>query len=74
MVEGLAADLLADLEDPGPALSDVPAVGDPRLQLGDRVTITDNEGLGFSADFHISKIDLSFDGEGLGMTLALRKA
>lgn len=74
-VDGLAADLIADLKDPGPVLSDVPAVGDPRIQLGDRLTIVDTEGLGFSADFHVSKIEYDFSpNEGLSMTLSLRAA
>jgi hypothetical protein len=70
----LAADLVGDLGDPPPAIQDVPVVGDPRLELGDRVTITDPDGLAFTADFHCSKIALSLDSGGLAMTLSLRKA
>jgi hypothetical protein len=73
-VEQLADDLLADLADPGPAITDVPAVGDPRLQLGDRVTIVDPDGLVMSDDFHLSAVNFSYDSGGLGMTLSLRKA
>jgi hypothetical protein len=74
-VEGVAADLLADLKQAGPALSDVPAVGDPRIQLGDRLTIVDAEGLGFTADFHCSKVAFEFSPEeGLAMVLSLRAA
>lgn len=70
----LADDLLADLADPGPAMTDVPIVGDPRLQLGDRVTIVDPEGLAISADFHLSSCDLTYDSSGLSGTISLRKA
>lgn len=74
-VTGIANDLLAALAFPRPALSDIPAVGDPRLQLGDRLTVVDTDGLGFTADFHLSKILLTVDvEEGLAMTLSLRGA
>lgn len=74
-LQRLADDLASDLASPGPALSEVPIVADPRLQLGDRVTISDPDGLGFISDFHISRINTSLDAEG-GMTqsLGLRKA
>jgi hypothetical protein len=70
----LADGLLTDLKDPPAAIQDVPVVGDPRLELGDRVTITDPDGLAFTADFHCSKITLSLDDGGLSMMLSLRKA
>lgn len=74
-VQQIANDLLADLADPKPAITDVPIVGDPRLQLGDRVTITDTEGLAFTADFHLSKVDLQVSpSEGMAMTISLRGA
>jgi hypothetical protein len=74
-VTGIVADALLMLKQAGPILSDVPIVGDPRLQLGDRVTIVDNEGLAISgADFHLSKVDLTFDGEGLSGIVSLRSA
>ena len=73
-IQTIADDLVADLADPGPALSDVPIVGDPRLQLGDRVTIADPEGLAMSADFHLSKCDLSFADGKLSGTISLRSA
>jgi hypothetical protein len=73
-VEGLGVDLLVDLKQPGPVLTDVPIVGDSRLQLGDRVTIVDPDGLGFTADFHLSKCDLSFDEGGLSGVIGLRSA
>jgi hypothetical protein len=73
-IQLIANDLRDDLADPGPALADVPIVGDPRLQLGDRVTIVDPEGLAMSADFHLSSCDLTFDENGLSGTISLRSA
>ena len=76
-IQQIADDLIADLADPLPALSDVPIRADPRLQLGDRVTIDDSgpEGLGFTDDFHLSKVDMELDpGEGFTMTVSLRGA
>jgi hypothetical protein len=73
-IQEIADALLVDLANPGPALSDMPAVGDPRIQLGDRLTIVDPEGLAMSADYHVSACNLSFDEGGLGMVLGLRSA
>jgi hypothetical protein len=67
-------DLRNQLAEPGPALADVPVVGDPRLQLGDRVTIVDPEGLVFTADFHLARIATSLDEGGFSQTLGLRSA
>ena len=72
-IQQLADDLLDDLAEPGPAITDVPAVGDPRFQLGDRVTIVDPDGLVMSDDFHLSAVNFSYDSGGFGMTLSLRK-
>ena len=65
-IQLLADDLIDDLADPGPAITDVPAVGDPRLQLGDRVTIVDPAGLVMSDDFHLSAVNFSYSTGGLG--------
>jgi hypothetical protein len=46
--------LLAVLKDPHPSLSSLEIVGDPRLQLGDRVRVVDAEGLALDADFFIT--------------------
>jgi hypothetical protein len=74
-LQQIADDLRTDLADPGPTLSEVPVVADPRLQLGDRVTISDPDGLGFTSDFHISRIDTNLDADGgLSQSLGLRKA
>jgi hypothetical protein len=73
-LQRIADDLAADLADPGPALSDVPLVGDPRFQLGDRISIQDIAGLAFTADFHLSRCDLSFADGKLSGTVSLRSA
>ena len=74
-LQTLADDLLTDLADPKPAITDIPIVADPRLQLGDRVTITDPDGLAFTDDFHLSKTDLEVvPGEGMTMTISARGA
>jgi hypothetical protein len=53
----LAADLVAQLKNGPPTLSDVRIVADPRLQLGDRATIEDAKGLGIAGqDFHLAEI------------------
>ena len=72
--QAIVDDVLADLADPGPAITDVPAVGDPRLQLGDRVTLVDPDGLVMDDDWHLSAVNFTYDPGGLGMTLSLRKA
>ncbi|SDC25921.1 hypothetical protein [Actinokineospora iranica] len=42
----VAASLLADLADPVAVLAEIPVLGDPRVQLGDVVTVADPDGLG----------------------------
>lgn len=44
----LATDLLAMLARPAPYLGDTAVLGDPRLQIGDRVELTDSTGSGVS--------------------------
>src|SRR6266508_3105097 len=74
-IDNLAQDLLAQLKDPKPTLQDIPLVGDLRLQLGDRVTLQDPDGLALNTDFNISSIrtDLTKDG-GLEQTLTVSGA
>lgn len=74
-VTGVCQDMLALLKQALPALSDVPAVGDPRIQLADRLTLQDPGGTAVDDDYHVSRIELEFSvGEGLSMTLGLRGA
>ncbi|MBP2479096.1 hypothetical protein JOF53_007968 [Crossiella equi] len=42
----VAHSLLTDLADPTPVLADIPMPGDPRVQLGDVVALSDPDGLG----------------------------
>lgn len=74
-IDGLAQDLLTQLKDPRPVLQDVPLVGDPRLQLGDRVTLQDPDGLALSQDVHLSSVHTEFGQDsGLGQTVNVRPA
>lgn len=74
-IDGLAQDLLAQLKDPKPVLTDVPLVGDPRLQLGDRITLQDPDGLALSQDVHLSSVHTEFTQDGgLGQTVNVRPA
>lgn len=71
-VERLANDLLAQLKNPKPVLPSVDIVGDPRLQLGDRDTLSDPDGLILSRDFAISAVNTTFDASGLGQSIGVR--
>jgi len=53
---GLAADLLAELRRPRPVLVGVEIIGDPRLQLGDRVRLQDRDGIGLDGDYWLTGI------------------
>jgi hypothetical protein len=55
-----ATDLLAMLKDGKPTVQGLAIVGDPRLQLGDRDTLVDANGLVISADVHLAEIQTSF--------------
>lgn len=63
-IENLAQDLLAQLKDPKPVLQDVPLVGDPRLQLGDRDMLQDPDGLALNQDVHLSSVHTEFTQDG----------
>jgi hypothetical protein len=74
-IDHLAQDLLAQLKDPKPLLADVPIVGDLRLQLGDRVTLQDPDGLALRQDVHLSALRTEFTTDsGLGQTVNVRPA
>jgi hypothetical protein len=68
----LTTDLVTQLADPPPVLTGE-VVGDPRLQLADRVTVVEQAGLGLSGqDAHIAGAKLTATGgEQGGLTLAL---
>jgi len=70
-----AADLLVALKDPHPVLTGVAIVGDPRLQLADRVRVADPDGLVLDQDFWIVGIQETFDKtSGYTQSLTLRQA
>jgi len=74
-IDGLSADLLAQTKDPPPIMSDVPIVGDPRLQLGDRCTLVDPDGLAMSKDFNLASVRTEFTKDsGLGQIINVRSA
>lgn len=50
----LATKLLSDLRSPHPTITHVPIVGDPRLELGDRVRLVDVNGLGVDGTYRIT--------------------
>jgi hypothetical protein len=77
---GPAASALADylagvLGAPHPTLSGVQIVGDPRLQLGDRVRVTEPDGLALDGDFWLTAVQTTFSvSEGLAQSVTLRAA
>lgn len=71
-VASLANDLLARLKDPPPVLSTISIPADPRLQLGDRVTVVASQ-FGLSADFFLTGITTTVTtGGGAGQDLTTR--
>lgn len=55
-VETQAAYLGAQLSSPRPVLTEIPIIGDPRLQLGDRIRIVDRDGLALDGTYRITGI------------------
>jgi hypothetical protein len=73
--EGIADALLAQLKDPTRILRSLPIVGRPRLQLGDRVRITDTGGTALDGEFRITKLETSLSRSGgLEQTIDVREA
>lgn len=66
-LNSLATDLLARLKDPPAVLEGLTIIGDPRLQLGDRITVSD-----IGADFFLSGIVSTFDDTGYTQALSVR--
>ncbi len=52
----LAAGLLGDLAQAEAAISQLEIIGDPRLQLGDRVRVTDRDGLALDGEYLLTGI------------------
>jgi hypothetical protein len=70
-LKSLANDLLARLKDPPPMLDGLTIIGDPRLQLGDRVTVV-APALGLNGDFFLTGITSTFDSSGYTQALTVR--
>lgn len=51
-----AVTVLGDVADPHPSVRGLRVVGDPRLQLGDRVRLADPEGMQLDGEFWLSEI------------------
>jgi hypothetical protein len=71
--EGIAAIVLSRTKDPNLVLTGVDAVGDPRVQLADQVTIIDTQGLGFARDFQVVGYTRRFDASGLADAYTVRE-
>jgi hypothetical protein len=71
----LAAYLLDALREPHPTLSGVEIVGDPRLQLTDRVRVVEAEGLAVDGEFWLTAIQTTLSrSAGLAQSVTLRQA
>jgi hypothetical protein len=71
--DALADDLLAALKDPHPVLAGVQIIADIRLQLADRIRVSDREGLLLDSEFWVINIEPGFDRSGgLVQTIDLR--
>lgn len=71
---GIAQRLAADLAQPQPWLTNIRIVGDPRLQLGDRVRIQDREGLVLDGEYWISGIKPEFSNGAFTQSISARLA
>lgn len=74
-VKAIANQLLAWLHRPHPAVTDVEIVGDPRLQLGDRIVLKDlDTGAVLGEEHWLVGIHTTLDDRGLTQRLDLRQA
>jgi len=69
----LAGSLLSDLKDPV-ATARITVIGDPRLELGDRIRIQDPDGNVFDGEFWIQGIEDTLDDGGYTQQLTVRQA
>lgn len=69
----IAGSLLSDLKDPV-ATARVTVIGDPRLELGDRIRIQDQEGNIFDQEFWIQGITSDLGSDGFTQQLTVRQA
>lgn len=72
--QNLALALLVALKEPHPTLSSVDVIGDPRLQLADRVRVVEPDGLVLDGDFWCVGITTTLDSSGLSQSVVLREA
>ncbi len=71
--QSFADDLLALLHRPVPVLESVTVAGDPTIQLGDRVILSDTEGTGIDDPVIVVSIDdVVSESDGYGQTLTVR--
>lgn len=71
-MRGIALDLLKDLKTPLPAFNQITAVGDPRRQLNDTVSLSDPQGLGGPVVVGIERISRVLAGGKLSDDLTVR--
>ncbi|WP_018350940.1 hypothetical protein [Longispora albida] len=74
VADALGAELLSDLAWPQPAITGLDIIGDPRLQLGDRVRVTDPDGLALDGEYWISGITDRLSSSGYTQTITARRA
>ncbi|GIJ50037.1 hypothetical protein Val02_69230 [Virgisporangium aliadipatigenens] len=75
VADTLARALLADLATPHLVVTNLVIVGDPRLQLGDRVRVVDRDGIALDGEYWITAIRDRIRADGpYTQTLALRRA
>jgi len=72
LVQPIALNLLEDLKQPVPYLSDITLVGDPRLQLLDTLDLGDVQGLGGPVWVNVEAITRRLSGSKLEDTLTVR--
>lgn len=69
-----AVTLRSQLSEPRPVITDMPIVADPRLQLGDRITVVDSVGMQLNEPFRIAGISLSVNESGCTQNLTCRQS
>jgi hypothetical protein len=74
VADSLVSRIVYDLYLPVPMLREVEIVGDPRLQLGDRVRVVDPEGLALDGHFWIVGIRETFSRSGYRQQITARRA
>lgn len=73
MANTIAGSLMSDLKDPV-ATATLTVIGDPRLELGDRIRVQDPEGNVFDQEFWIQGIEDTLDSGGYTQRLTVRQA